>query len=224
MKSVDYSFWAGYIKEIHNSLGSRSDIALELGCGIGKLSDNLKGVFNELYLTDISFEMLKLNRSKYPKICCDMEKLPFKIKFDFIFSTFDSINYIISEKKMLNFFKGIASRLSAKGYFTFDASLKHNSIKHLKELNRKGKFKRLEYIQISDFNEETLYHTNKIKIKTAEGLVYKETHIQKIYDFYYYFDVLEKSGLYVAECFNAFDFTDGTPESDRIQFIVKRKV
>ena len=224
MKSVDYKFWANYLKEIHNTLGSKSDFALEIGCGTGKLSNYMDGEFLKLYLTDISIEMLKVSKSKYPKICCDMKYLPFNKKFDFVFSTFDSINYIIDNKELINFFKGISRNLNVNGYFSFDVSLKHNSIKHLKELNRKGTYKKIEYVQISEFSEKTSLHTNRIKLRTPEGLFFEEIHIQKIYDFYYYFDVLENSDLYVVECFNAFDFTDGTPDSDRLQFIVKRKI
>lgn len=223
MKNVDYDFWADYLKELHSTIGSKSDLALELGCGSGKLSENLRGEFKELYLTDISIEMLKMNPPDLPKICCDMKTLPFKVKFDFIFSTFDTINYITDNDELKQFFIHITNNLSSKGFFTFDVSLRHNSIKHVKDLNRKGIYKKIKYVQISEFDEETLLHTNEIKIRTPEGLEYEEVHIQKIYDYYYYFDILENSGLYVVECFNAFDFTDGKPDSERLQFIVKRK-
>jgi hypothetical protein len=223
MKSVDYEFWAGYIKEIHQTLGSSTDTALELGSGNGKLSGFLKNEFKRLYLTDISLEMLQKSSSNFSRVCCDMIRLPFKRKFDFIFSAFDSVNYIADDENMILFLKGISEYLTDNGHFTFDVSLKKNSLKHLKKLNRKGKYKGLEYIQRSEFDERTMIHKNLLKIKTPEGKVFKEIHIQKIYDFYYYFDILEKSGLYVTECFDAFDFKDGSPDSDRLQFIVKRK-
>ncbi len=39
------------------------------------------------------------------------------------------------------FFKNIKNNLTKHGSMTFDVSLKKNSIKHLKQLNRKGKYK-----------------------------------------------------------------------------------
>ena len=224
MSSVDYKFWAKYIIEIHKAFGSSSDVALEIGSGNGKLSKYLKGEFREIYLSDYSFQMLKQNNSIHPLVCCDMLNLPFKKKFDFIFSTFDTINYLYKDEQLKVFFQNIVNIMTPDTIFCFDVSLKNNSIKHLKRLNRNGKYKGIEYLQKSEFDLRTLIHKNKIIIKPPDGNVYCEEHIQKIYDFYYYFQVLENSELYIIECFEAFDFKDAEPSSDRVQFIVKRKI
>jgi SAM-dependent methyltransferase len=152
-----------------------------------------------------------------------MTELPFKNKFDFIFSAFDSINYLHTNIQLNSFFSNISTNLSDKGYFIFDVSLKNNSMKNLKKLNRKGKFKGISYVQKSEFDESSLLHKNTLIIDTKEGKTFKEIHIQKIYDFYYYFEIFENKDIYVYDCFEAFTFNEGTPESDRVQFIVKRK-
>ncbi|MCB9209737.1 MAG: class I SAM-dependent methyltransferase [Ignavibacteriales bacterium] len=223
MKSVDYSFWAKYIKEIHSILGNTTDIALELAAGNGKLSKYLKKQFSELYISDYSISMLKLKKKNQTAVCCNMLNLPFKIEFDFIFSAFDSINYIDNENKLIELFKEINQVLSSDGIFTFDVSLLENSIKHLKKLNRSGIYKGIKYNQISELNKKTRIHKNSVEIILPNGEVYKEIHNQKIYDFYYYFEAVELAGLYIVECFDAFSFEDGNPDSERIQFIVRRK-
>jgi hypothetical protein len=152
-----------------------------------------------------------------------MIHLPFKKKFDFIFSAFDSVNYLYNEELLHKFFDNLRTFLKKEAFFSFDVSLKSNSLKHVEQLNRMGKYRGIEYKQVSNFNEESCLHKNELEIKDRNGKVYREIHIQKIYDFYYYFEVLEKSGLYITECFDAFTFNEGSPESDRIQFIVKRK-
>lgn len=222
MQSVDYSYWANYISEIHNNLGKKTDIALELAAGNCKLAENLKNQFSKIYLSDFSLEMLKISKSRYPLVCCDMLELPFKILFDFIFTTFDSINYLNTENGLLKFLNKIKINLSKDGLFLFDASLKKNSLKHLKKLNRKGSYKGLEYIQKSEFFENDSLHINTVKIKTKDGKIFTEVHKQKIYDFYYYFEALELTGFYVLECFDAFTFNEGKPDSKRVQFVVKR--
>jgi SAM-dependent methyltransferase len=222
MGSVDYKFWANYIREIHQTLGKPNDIALELASGNCKLGSNLVNEFRKLYLSDFSLEMIKQNKTNIPSVCCDMLRLPFKNKFDFIFSAFDSINYLDTDQKLFDFFNAIHERLSSDGLFLFDVSSKQNSLKHLKELNRKGKYKGIEYSQKSEFDEIQSLHINKVELKLRNGEVHKEVHTQKIYDFYYYFEVLEFTGFFVLECFDAFTFDDGNAESDRIQFIVKR--
>jgi SAM-dependent methyltransferase len=167
--------------------------------------------------------MLKLKQKKINAVCCDMLNLPFKTNFDFIFSAFDSINYLDTEKKLKLFFKNIHAKLAQNGYLIFDVSLMSNSIKHLKKLNRKGKYKGIEFKQTSKLDVEKKLHTNIVEIWLKDGTYLTEIHNQKIYDFYYYFDVIDSANLLVTECFDAFTFNDASEYSDRVQFIVKRK-
>ncbi len=223
MQSVDYKFWAKYLSEIHDTLGDKSDYALELAAGNCFVTKYLKSKFKKLIVSDISKEMLLLCEQRIDKVCCNMTNLPFSYKFDFIYSTFDSLNYLNTESKLSEFFENISGNLSENGFLTFDVSLKKNSVKHLKKLNREGKFKGIKYVQKSVFNDETNIHTNTLTITLKNGKTFTEIHNQKIYDFYYYFDVIHSKELYVAECFDAFTFNDATEKSDRVQFIVKRK-
>lgn len=48
-----------------------------------------------------------------------------------------------------------------------------------------------------------------------------ENHRQKIYPFEEYFRAIDKAGLYVAECFDAFTFNKANAECERVQFVVK---
>ena len=202
MKAVDYAFWADYIKEIHDTLGNKNDIALELAAGDCSLAKHLTNQFKKLYVSDISKEMLLVFSIKdLKKVCCDMTLLPFKKQFDFIYSAFDSVNYLNDENKLSEFFANIKNNISKDGLLLFDVSLKNNSVKHVKRLNRKGTYNGIKYIQKSVFDEVTNIHSNFIKLKLKNGKVVEEIHKQKIYDFYYYFEVLETNNLYVVECF-----------------------
>lgn len=223
MKSIDYSFWADYIKEIHTTIGQPSDIALEVGAGNGKLAKYLQNQFSKLYLTDISKEMLRQNKANVDCVCCDMTALPFKDSFNFIFSTFDSINYLSNEDQIKLFFNRIKNNLTDNGYFLFDVSLESNSLKHVENLNRSGEYKGITYIQESYYDKKNKLHINILEIKLPNNKWYFERHEQKIYDFYYYFDVIESEGLFVAECFDAFTFENASQDSERIQFIVKKE-
>ena len=151
-----------------------------------------------------------------------MLNLPFKNQFDFIYSTFDSINYLNEESTLNLFFNRIKNNLKETGYFLFDVSLKKNSEKYEKMLNRKGVYKKIKYEQKSSFDEKSKIHSNIVKLEFPDGKKFEEIHKQKIYDFYYYFDVIESNGLYVVNCFDAFDFKNGSQKSERVQFVVKR--
>jgi len=223
MRSVDYDHWAQYILSIYDLLEIDGENILELAAGNMKLAEKIALRFPQIIVTDVSPEMLKLNNNKLNKICCDMEKLPFKIKFDFIFSTFDSLNYLNTEIKLKNFFMEIASVMTPESFFTFDVSLEKNSLKHEKRLNRKGKFGNIKYIQKSNYDKETQIHWNRFKLKLEDGTIVEEVHKQKIYDFDFYFEVIEDADLYVSHCFETFTYEDADNNSERAQFIIKKK-
>ncbi len=223
MRSVDYEHWAQYILSIYDLLEIKGENILELAAGNLKLAEKIAVRFPQVIASDISLEMLKLNDKNLNKICCSMEQLPFKINFDYIYSTFDSLNYLNSEDKLKNFFLEISTVMNGDSYFTFDVSLEKNSLKHEKRLNRKGKFGNIKYIQKSEYDKNSKIHLNHFKIMLEDGRIVEEIHKQKIYDFDYYFEVIDDAGMYVAHCFETFTYENANENSERAQFIIKRK-
>ena len=103
-----------------------------------------------------------------------------------------------------------------------DASLENNSIKNVRRLNRKGKYKGKLFVQKSTFDFENKIHYNKFKVKLESGEIFEEVHSQKIYDYRIYFELATKAGLKVLACFDAFTYENASENSERIQFIMKR--
>ncbi len=225
MRSVNYKEWADYIFSIYDFMNVQGSSILELASGNSKLSTLLLKRFPKIIVTDLSYEMLKLSNSLgLRKVCCNMAELPFKNKFSFIYSTFDSINYLDNEESVNKLFKNIFYILDDEGCFTFDVSLEKNSIKHEKRLNRKGKVDGLKFIQNSKYDRISKIHQNKFKIKLENGSIVEEIHRQKIYDFEFYFNIIEQHNLYVVHCFNSFTYDDANSESERAQFVVKKRL
>ncbi|MBU0475205.1 MAG: class I SAM-dependent methyltransferase [Bacteroidetes bacterium] len=223
MKTLSYSEWAKYISELKEYYLPDSKTFLEIAAGNGKLAFYLTRVFSDIVLLDISQSMLSLIDRDLKRVCADMVALPLKGKFDFIYSTFDSINYLMNEDDLQKYFHEIYRILTPNGIFTFDATLENNSLKNLKRLNRKDKFQNILYIQKSFYDAEKRIHTNKFTVKLENDKIYEEVHLQKIYNFELYFELIEIAGLMVVDCFEAFTFDDANRDSERIQFILKRK-
>ncbi len=223
MKDIDYNLWAEYLKDLIRENIDKCDLALEIASGNGVLASFLsKKIEAAIILSDLSKQMLMRSPRKFGKVQCDMRALPFGTEFDLIFSAFDSVNYLTKENDVIIFFNEISKILSRDGIFLFDVSLENNSLNNVDLLNRSEKFGKYQFQQISYYDEATRIHTNEFIIKSDEK-IYKEKHEQKIYSFFDYFAFFEKTDLFVSACYDAFTFEDASPESERAQFVVRKK-
>lgn len=222
MKRVRYDRWSEYLFYLTRPYLPENPRILELAAGNCSLTKLLSVCYKNIYATDLSFTMLNSGDYRYDKICCDMLKLPFRRKFDLIYCTFDSINYLTSRKKLLQLFKEVKSIISDNGIFTFDVSMEKNSLKHIEEPVRHGSYKGVKYIHKSEYNFKNRIHKNIFIFNSPEGRNFREVHRQKIYPFNAYFEVIPRSGLYVSACYNAFSFDNGSSDSERLQFILKK--
>jgi ubiquinone/menaquinone biosynthesis C-methylase UbiE len=223
MRSIDYKKWAEYLSSISDEISEKNLDVLELAAGNCKIAECLNRKYGRLIVSDISSNMLQQNNNpEMIKICCDMTSLPFRNKFDFIYSTFDSVNYIKSKNKYKQFFRSVADCLNDKGIFTFDVSLEKNSIKYERYLNRTGKYNGIEYKQKSFYDRSKNIHYNYFKFTFADGKKVEEMHKQKIYPFEEYFKLIDQSGFYVHKCFQSFTFKNADSNTERAQFILKK--
>jgi len=223
MKEVNYKRWAEYILDIiEDHLAKKNANILELSAGNGMITKRVSKKFPNYISSDISLEMLRQgDRINVKKVCCDMVVLPFTTKFDVIFSTFDSVNYLLSKRRLLKFFKEIKKVLSENGIFTFDVSLEKNSREFKKMYVTNGSVNGYKYKRVSKYNPKSRIHKNIFEITDQFGIVTKEIHLQKIFNFDIYFDLFSKAGLVAVECLDAFTFNNGNQNSERIQFILK---
>lgn len=224
MNFVSYKWWARYIYTITKNKVVKNPAVLEIASGNCSMAKYLIKFYPNYIASDMSLSMLKTSKHTFNRICCDMSDLPFNKYFDLIFSSFDSINYLTNKKLLLKTFKGISNSLNKKGVFTFDVALENNSYKHEKTANGKWKSSGFVYSRESEFLAGSRIHKNIFKIQYPDGNIYTEIHRQKIYPFQTFYEMAEKSGLYVVNCYKAFSLQKGKATSDRVQFIMKRKV
>ncbi|MBA4405773.1 hypothetical protein C0389_00720 [bacterium] len=223
MRSIDYKEWADYILEISREVKKKNLSVLELAGGTGAIA-SLLCTKMKIVSSDISYAMLKKNKDgAVPKICCDMVRLPFKKRFDFIFSTFDSVNYLNTKEKFISYLNSAEGCIVDDGILAFDVSLENNSKKFEKYLNRRGKIDGITFQQRSFYNRTTRIHYNHFDITLADGKKVEEIHKQKIYRFEEYFDFIDRSRFYVHKCYKAFTFKNADAETERAQFILKKK-
>lgn len=224
MRYIDYDSWATYYHTLTNEYVDKNSMVLELAAGNCKLCCCLKSYFKDVIASDLSVEMLKKSEiNNIPRVCCDMQALPFRKTFDLIISAFDSINYLLTKKAFVNLLDEVKVALKDDGIFSFDVSLEKNSLKNLRYLNRKGTYKGIKYIQRSEYDKEKMMHINRFKLTLEDGQEFIEVHKQRIFPLETYFDMLTSNGFIVRECFDAFSLDDANDKSERVQFIVVKE-
>ena len=223
MKNVDYTSWSKYILEIAEDYIEDDDRVLELASGNCKMADLISRKYKIFVATDISLAMLKLGQNNgIEKICCDMTKLPFKEKFDFVFSAFDSINYILKQKELSRLFKEVYLALKDNGIFSFDVSLESNSIKFLIAKITEDYYDGFSFTRINKYDKRNRIHSNRFIITHNSGSQVIEVHKQKIYTIKTYFKLAEEAGLHTEACYDCFTFNDVNSESERAQFVMRK--
>ena len=223
MRDVNYNKWSKYLLDVVSKyIDKKNPSVLELGAGDCKIARRISKKYHNIIASDVSLPMLQQGKKVFiSKVCCDMTSLPFKNKFDLIYSTFDSVNYLLSKRKLLTLFLEVKKVLSASGIFTFDVSLERNSLDFEGSYSVEGKNNGYSFTRKSKYNLTSRIHKNIFSITDKYGNVKKEIHKQKIYKFETYFDIIAKAGMYVVECLEAFTFNNGNQNSERVQFILK---
>lgn len=235
--NMDYPKWASFVKEVfeREKLNIRNSRALELGCGSGNMTIELKKMGFDIIGLDISQDMLQIAAEKalsnYMKIMFinqDMTCFQVNRSFKGVFSFCDVINYVTDEEKLLECFKRVYSSLEAGGLFIFDISSEHK----LKDVIGNNTFTRNEedmcYIWDNYLEGDLLemYITFFVKQEGGGPLLYKrfdETHVQRAYSVDKILELLRKSGFENIKFYDDYSFNHVNKDTLRISFVVKKE-
>ena len=205
---MDEQFYDDYYQFINEHASFKS--VLELGCGTGEIAIRLAKDNKEIYATDLSKDMLEVARMKALDSAVDL-----------ILCLCDSINYVLSKKKVLQTFKNVYESLKYNGTFIFDVDSLY----------------KMDYVLDGYFEEEDdeeFYFKWAVK-KTGEGKVehlveiidkennehINEIHHQKTYSIDTYLELLKKAGFNEVEYYG--EFEEYYDKSQRIIFVCHKR-
>lgn len=135
--NVDYSKRADYIQSVLSLYGHDWGLSLDLACGTGSLTVELKRRGVDIFGIDGSYDMLSQAMDKaYDEglemlfLCQQMEKLDLYGTIDTCICTLDSLNHITDKDKLQSVFDRVALFMNPDGYFIFDVNTvyKHQNI------------------------------------------------------------------------------------------------
>ena len=223
---MDEQFYDDYYQFINEHASFKS--VLELGCGTGKIAIRLAKDNKEIYATDLSKDMLEVARMKALDSDVnlmlgrvDMTDFKSNRAVDLILCLCDSINYVLSKKKVLQTFKNVYESLKYNGTFIFDVDSLY----------------KMDYVLDGYFEEEDddeFYFKWAVK-KTGEGKVehlveiidkennehINEIHHQQTYSIDTYLELLKKAGFNEVEYYG--EFEEYYDKSQRIIFVCHKR-
>ena len=149
----------------------------------------------------------------------NMKNFSFNTKFDLIVSFFDSLNYLTDVDQLQSCFESAASSLNKDGLFIFDM----NSIGRIKTIEEKSFV--IEGDSYECFwedivkPEEDLWQV-KLKICPDNDALpcFEESHNERGYKIKTVLRLLKNSGFRAVDVYNAFSFSKGKNNSDRLYF------
>ena len=135
--NVDYQKRADYLQSVLSLFGHDMGLTLDLACGTGSLTLELKRRGVDIYGIDGSRDMLSVAMDKaYDEglsvlfLCQQMDRIDLYGTIDTCISTLDSLNHIVDQDKLQATFDRVALFMNPGGFFVFDVNTvyKHQHI------------------------------------------------------------------------------------------------
>ena len=231
-EDIDYKKITKRILEIAKDNNINMEDYLDLACGTGNVSSLISHKFNNVYLSDMYYDMLSEDNNKFIEkginasiVCQDMTELNLMKEFDLITCVLDSTNYLLSDEDLEDYFKGIYNHLKDGGIFIFDINsyykistiLGNNIYVHNEE--------DIFYSWENEFEDDivSMYLTFFVKDKET-GLYekFEEEHEERGYREEFIENILTKCSLKVINKYNGYSNEDVNSKSERIVYVVKK--
>ncbi len=136
-RNVDYRQKADYICEIFDKFGCEPETVLDLACGTGTLTIELKKRGYDIFGADASADMLTMAQEKAYDEQLDimfirqkMQSLELWGEIDACVCTLDSLSHLQGERELRTAFERVSRYMSAGGLFVFDVNTpyKHREV------------------------------------------------------------------------------------------------
>lgn len=237
MTDVDYETWTDYIDDIIIQHTEKAVDILELACGTGTMALSLEELdcYN-ITATDGSADMIRIAQKKaeeqYSKVnftTMNFLDLNFQKKFDVAYMVFDSLNYLHSEKDILQLHKQVKSVLKPDGIFIYDFTTPRNSRTAINFLDHEKKtiHDEIRYFRRSTYDPKNRIHTNSFFIdvldRDSKKVIrqYKEQHQQRIYTLWEIELMIKKTDFSVLAAYDGFELKPAHRKSLRITMVLQ---
>ena len=228
--NVDYSKRADYIQSVFSLCGHDMGLTLDLACGTGTLTVELKKRGVDIYGIDGSYDMLCQAKDKaYDEgldmlfLCQRMEELDLYGTIDTCICTLDSLNHITDKEKLQRVFDRVALFMNSGGYFLFDV----NTVYKHKNILGNNTFV-YDTDKVYCVWQNSLKENNIVSIELdmfeREGETYRrysERFKERAYEISELSEMLEQSGFTIRGIYNDMTTDSLSDNADRAVFVAE---
>lgn len=239
MEEVPYDEWCEFICGLLKKDGIEDGIICELGSGTGNMTERMALKGYDMIGIDLSPEMLAVAEQKKALsgdesvekilyLCQDMRDLELFGTVAAVYSSFDSVNYILEDDEIIETFRLVNNYLDPKGLFIFDFNTKLNYMNLADSPAGSDVIGDVTYVWNNCFDEESLINEHELTMfvpeEGEENLYrkYSEFHYQRGYTLEEIKEFIKESGMIFEAAFDGYEFGEATEESTRI-FVVARE-
>ena len=238
MDNIPYEEWCQYLVRLLHKYGVEDGLVLDMGCGTGNITEQLRHCGYDMIGIDNSEEMLaeamektmeqEEKDSELPPVlylCQDMRSFELYGTVRAAVSICDSMNYILEEDELLEVFRLVNNYLDPDGIFIFDMNTVYKYENLLGEQTI-GEAREDHcfiwdnyYDQKSQINEYAL----NLFIQGEDGRYDRceEFHYQKAYDIETVKRLITASGMTFEAVYDAFTLNEPNETSERVYFIAR---
>ena len=234
MDEVPYDAWCSFLKDRLSEEGIHDGLALELGCGTGRMMEKMAEAGFDMIGVDSSLDMLQIARERsgslpYPLLYLQQDMREFELygTVRTVFSICDSLNYILDPEELTQVFRLVSNYLDPGGIFLFDFNTEHKYRDVMGETTIAEDREDVSFIWYNEYDREE--HLNYIDlnvfVKEEEDLYRKftEQHVQRGYELEEMKRLIEKSGLAFLAAFDDYTLKPAGQDSERIVILAKEQ-
>lgn len=232
MQNVGYKERCDYIMEVFERLGHDMGLSLDLACGTGSLTVELKKRGVDVYGIDASYDMLSHAREKAEQnevdilfLCQKMQSIDLYGTIDTCVCTLDSINHLTKEADVQKTFDRVSLFMNKGGYFLFDANTTYKHEKVLADNTFVYDTDDVFCVWQNSLRENCVVDI-ELDFFEREGRVYyrtEEKFSERAYSTEHMCLMLEKAGFEVVALYGDMTFDAPKEDEQRVIYIAKKK-
>lgn len=230
-KDVNYEARADYLLELFAGCKKRPSLLLDLACGTGDLTLELRRRGIEVIGVDGSPDMLAQARGKDASgeilwLCQDADQLDLYGTVDGAVCTMDSVNHITDSEVLLEGFRRVSLFLEQGGLFLFDVNTEYKHRVVLGDNTFVLEDGEIYLVWQNSFFDAERLTRMELDLFRRQGEVYRRTK-EEIWERYYTdFElkgIIEKSGFTLLGVYGDLTTQPPSPTEERVVYVLQKK-